>query len=65
MGVWEAVELLNTLVDNSDPDVNIIFSILAYPWQGFADEYEPNWASSTDCWSYPKGWETGVDAGQP
>jgi len=30
MGIWEAVELLDTLVNNSDPDINIIFSILAY-----------------------------------
>ena len=26
MGVWEAMELLNTLVDESDPDVSILLS---------------------------------------
>ncbi len=65
MGIWDTVELLNTLVDDSDSDVDIIFSILAYSWQGFADEYEANWASSTDCWSYPKGWKTRVSLNFP
>ena len=25
MGIWEAIELLNTLVDESDPDVSRLF----------------------------------------
>lgn len=28
MGVWEAMEMLNTLVDESDPDVSGAFSTL-------------------------------------
>ena len=27
MGIWEAMEMLNTLVDESDPDVSLYFDI--------------------------------------
>lgn len=33
MGVWEAMEKLNTLVDESDPDVsNPVSSYPIFPW---------------------------------
>ena len=27
MGIWEAMEMLNTLVDESDPDVSLYYDI--------------------------------------
>ena len=66
MGVWEAIEMLNTLVDDSDPDVShhlqchMILSLMAID---LIDQHVPNRPSPTDGRSHSKRWETGVDAG--
>jgi len=67
IGVWEAIELLNTLVDDSDPDVNpnIFVSWILFLDVTFPDQYVSNWASPTDCWGYPKGRKSRMDAGTP
>jgi hypothetical protein len=35
MSVWEAIELLDTLVDESDPDVSVVTAFGAFPTDAY------------------------------
>lgn len=67
MGVWQAIELLNTLVDDSDPDVcfrscfTTRFCLTRYM---FVDKCVSNRTSFTDRGGHTAGWQARVDAGE-
>ena len=64
MGVWEAIELLNTLVDESDPDVRF-FNISSVPvffveclFSHYLDEPVADRPPPADCRSDQAGRQT-------
>jgi inositol oxygenase len=66
MGVWEAMETLNTLVDESDPDVsdNIDPTVsFRHRDARTTDQRLPNRPPFTDSGGYSSGWQTRLDAG--
>lgn len=67
MGVWEAMELLNTLIDDSDPDVSSAQAVQPFTgWRlirGCIDDRVADRAPVADCGSHPERWQAGMDAG--
>lgn len=69
MSVWEAIELLNTLIDDSDPDVRsslkaYLNSSCAYAcYPTLPDQRLPNRALAADRWGNSPRWKAWVDAG--
>lgn len=67
MGVWQAIELLNTLVDDSDPDVCFRSCFTTRFWLMrfmFIDKCVSNRTSFTDRGGHTSGWQARVDAGE-
>lgn len=68
MGVWQAIELLNTLVDDSDPDVCFRSACFTtrFLFTRFLliDKRVSNRTSLADCGGHTAGWQTRVDAGE-
>lgn len=68
MGVWQAIELLNTLVDDSDPDVcfhSACFTTRFLLTQFMLiDKRVSNRTSLADCRGYTARWQARVDAGE-
>jgi hypothetical protein len=56
MSVWEAIELLNTLVDESDPDVSTL-AWHPHPFDIFAlDEYLSDRTSASNSRGHSERW---------
>lgn len=67
LGIWEAMEKLDTLVDDSDPDVSLICGMSATSadlGSQLLDQPHADRTSAADCRGNPKRWKARVDAGR-